>query len=233
VAADTAPDVARSDVGLVLVGEWGVTGREHQRAAADAALRAWDSVERPSGLLSYSCLLGSDRQSLLHYVQWASVEASRRFVSAARPRWVAAVDRAVSGIQHRRVVPYELYRSVAPDVPADTVGCIVTVTFEAESTTDAKAWIDALVDTGNGHVSSPGMISAHFHVSHGGTRVLNYAEWTNAASHEEAVKHRPERASLQVRAAGRGHRGQDTRRTLRRISALPPLPTPHLNHTSG
>ena len=33
----------------------------------------------------------------------------------------------------------------------------------------------------------PGGISGHFHISVDGTRVLNYAEWVDEASHVEAV----------------------------------------------
>lgn len=192
MGADAMPDLARTDVGLVLVGEWGTTDPEHQRAAADAALDAWDRVDRPAELLSHSCLLGTDGQSLLHYIQWASEDACRRFVSTTRPRWVDAVDQAVSGIRHRRVVPYRPYRSVIPDAPAGTVGCIVTVAFETDGAAQARAWVDALADTD--HVGPPGMVSAHFHVGHDGTRILNYAEWIDVASHQASVEHRPERA---------------------------------------
>ena len=200
LGADTMPEISRNDKGLVLVGEWGTTGPEHQRAAADAALDAWESVDRPTGLLSYSCLLGSDGRSLLHYIQWASEDASREFVSTARPQWMNAVDQAVTGIEHRRVVPYRLYRSVVPDVPATTAGCVVTVTFEAESTRQAAVWIDALAEAGDGPVVPPGLLSAHFHVSHDGTRIMNYAEWIDVASHQESVEHRPERARASASA---------------------------------
>lgn len=98
----TLPQVARPDAGLVLIGEWGTADAAHQRAAADAAIGAWEAVRPPAGLLSYGCLLGEDDRTLLHYVQWAGEDAARAFVSAGRPRWVVAVDDAVGGIERRR-----------------------------------------------------------------------------------------------------------------------------------
>lgn len=38
------------------------------------------------------------------------------------------------------------------------------------------------------------MLSAHFHVAVDGSRILNYAEWVDAAAHQDSVDHRPERA---------------------------------------
>jgi hypothetical protein len=89
----TLPQVTHPDAGLVLVGEWGTSGAAHQRAAADAALGAWEAVPAPEGLLSYGCLLGEDDRTLLHYVQWSGEDAARAFVST--DRWAAAVGEAV------------------------------------------------------------------------------------------------------------------------------------------
>ena len=188
----TLPQVARPDAGLVLVGEWGTIDAGHQRSAADAALGAWEAVRAPAGLLSHGCLLGEDDRTLLHYIQWADEDAARAFVSTDRPQWVAAVDAAVGGIEHRRVVPYRRYRSVVPDVPPGTAGCVVTVTFETESAGQATAWVDALA--GAGAAAPAGMLSAHFHVAADGSRILNYAEWVDATAHQDSVDHRPERA---------------------------------------
>ena len=69
-------------------------------------------------------------------------------------------------------------------------GCIVIVAVEFESADEARqrAWIDLVFDALDAEPSPPaGGISGHFHTSLDGTRVLNYAEWVDAASHQAAI----------------------------------------------
>lgn len=184
-------DVLRADAGLVLVGEWATASQQDQRLAADAALAAWQDGAWPAGLLAYHCLLGEDGGSLLHYQQWSSADACRAFVATGRPRWLASVAAAVSGIQHRQATAYQLYRSTPRLDAAPATGClaIVTVDFDGADPQRQRDWVNNVFRAADSDQASleAGLIAAHFHVSVDGTRVLNIAEWTTAGAHRTAV----------------------------------------------
>ena len=98
---------------------------------------------------------------------------------------------------------YRRYRSgTRPDAPEP--GCIVAVSVEFDGPDEARqrAWVDAVFDALASEPEPPaGGIGAHFHVSTDGTRVLNYAEWVDEASHVAAL----ERSG--IGAIGRGRNG--------------------------
>jgi len=185
------PDITRPDAGVVLAGEWGVGTPERQIAAAEAVVAAWERVPWPQGLLSYTLLVGTDGDTVLHYSQWTSEAAIREFVQTARPQWVRGIDDAIPGIERRGVVTYRLYRSGVRDGTPPVPGCIVAVTveFDGPDAQRLRRWIDTVFDALEAEAGPhPGGISGHFHVSTDGTRVLNYAEWTDEAAHREAVE---------------------------------------------
>ncbi|QQQ79817.1 antibiotic biosynthesis monooxygenase [Saccharothrix sp. 6-C] len=120
---------------------------------------------RPAGLLDARWLERVDGGGAVTYSQWSGA--------------VEAADGAVA---------YRRYRSGA-EVGADReVGCVVLVSVRLDRPGVAEEWVDlvfaALAAEERPH---PGGISAHFHVSLDGLRVLNYAEWTSAEAHEEAM----------------------------------------------
>jgi hypothetical protein len=188
------PDLNRTDVGLVVVGEWALPAPERQRAAADAAILAWDSVPWPPGLLSHSVLLGTDGGTVLHYQQWSGEHACREFVGTARRAWVRVVDDAVAGIDRRGVVGYLPPRShvfATNQVP----GCIVVISreFVGPDLARARRWVEAMFDVPGGVAPQRGLLSAHLHVSTDGARALNYAQWTTEDAHRELVDSTPDR----------------------------------------
>ena len=186
----TAPEPRRAGV-VILVGEWSLPGPEQQRRAADAALNAWRHILWPDGLIAYSCLLGEDERSVLHYSQWSGENAARVFASADKRRWAQAVDDSVPGIDRRGVTAYRLYRSTTPLDHAPPAGCLVTVTigFDGPDEGRQQAWIDSVFTAAGTASPEPkaGMLAAHFHVSLDGTRVLNLAEWSTSRAHRNAV----------------------------------------------
>lgn len=193
VKLSTAPDPTRPGVGVVMVSTWRVGTPERQRSAVDAIARTWQSRPWPDvGLLSYSVLTGEDGDTLLHYSQWVSVEDHRRFARTFRDERNAEIDAAVPGIERVGLGSYELYRSGGP---ADgsrpgAPGCvvIVDVVFDGPDAARQRGWVDAVFEAlGSDQGLPPGGISAHFHVSTDGTRVLNYAEWESAQAHIDAL----------------------------------------------
>ncbi|RDG31297.1 antibiotic biosynthesis monooxygenase [Streptomyces corynorhini] len=191
----TAPDPARPGVGVVMVSTWRVGTPARQRATVDAISRVWRARAWPdAGLLSYSVAIGEDGDSLLHYSQWSGEEAYERFVGASRDERVAEIDAAVPGIERLGLGRYALYRSGAsPAGDTRAPGCVVVVDVEFRPGEPGAAqiregWVDAVfeaLDT-DPHLP-PGGISAHFHLSTDGTRVLNYAEWESARAHIDAL----------------------------------------------
>ncbi|XVS60580.1 hypothetical protein ACQPYE_19900 [Actinosynnema sp. CA-299493] len=119
---------------------------------------------RPDGLVDVRWLEHVDGGGVVTYSQWS------RAVRA---------DGAVA---------YRRYRSGREAGVDRAVGCVVLVSVEFDRPGIAEEWVDlvfsALAAEEEPH---PGGISAHFHVSVDGLRVLNYAEWTSAQAHEDAM----------------------------------------------
>lgn len=192
VRSGTLPEISRPGVGVVMVSRWRVGTPERQRATVEAIGRAWGSREWPdTGLLSYSVLTGNDGDTLLHYSQWTGVEAHAEFARTFRDERNAEIDAAVPGIERVGLRPYELYRSVdRAEGESRVPGCvvIVEVEFEGPGAERQKAWVDAVFEAlASDPVPAPGGISAHFHVSTDGTRVLNYAQWETEQAHIDAL----------------------------------------------
>ncbi|HEV7977017.1 hypothetical protein [Amycolatopsis sp.] len=117
------------------------------------------------GLLSRSHFAGTDDDTALTYEQWATENAD------VGPGAIA----------------YRLVRSEAD--PARVPGCIVFIDIETDDAETARAWIDSVFGALHSDEDPhPGGISAHFHLSLDGKRVLNYAGWTDAEAHRKAVE---------------------------------------------
>jgi len=119
----------------------------------------------PEGLLSRSHFVSTDDDTRITYEQWATEN----------------VDVGPDAIAYR------LVRSEAD--PARIPGCIVFIDLETDGAETASAWIDSVFDALHGDEDPhPGGISAYFHLSLDGKRVLNYAGWTDAEAHRKAVE---------------------------------------------
>ena len=186
---DTHPDLTRPDAGLVVVSEFQLDGPADQRALFDASQAAWETLPWPRTLLSITWLAGTDGRSALAYVHWADDSEFAAFATTHRPFLAAHLAKAVPGLAPPPPTIYRRYRSgVRADAP--TPGCIVAVSVQFDGPDDARqrAWIDTVFDAMAAEASPPaGGISGHFHASVDGTRVLNYAEWIDEASHVAAL----------------------------------------------
>lgn len=160
------PDFARTDVDAVLVAE---TTAEAAEVLARLGKEPW-----PAGLISFNVLASTADEASLVYTQWADGTVDPGFV------------RRVSGGDP---VEYRLYRSGNRENSA-IPGCVVVVSveFDGADAQRQRRWVDTVFGAlASEDKPAPGGISGHFHVSTDGTRVLNYAEWTDEQSHRDAL----------------------------------------------
>ena len=190
VTVHTPPDLTRPDAGIVAVSEFEVGGADQQQALFEASRAAWDSLSWPETLLSIAWLASLDGQRALAYVQWRDDSEFEAYGRTHRPMLAARLKAAIPGLAPAVPVFYRRYRSgTRPDGPQP--GCVVAVSVEFDGADEARqrAWVDAVFDALASEPDPPaGGIGAHFHLSTDGTRVLNYAEWIDAASHRAALE---------------------------------------------
>lgn len=184
------PELDNPDVGAPFFSAWKVGTPLRQRQTVDVIAAAWERRAWPTeGLLGYHVYTGLDGSTLLHHSQWADEQAYEAFVKTQRQERNDEIDTAVPGIERQWLGRYRRYRGVARD-EAPVPGCvvIVDVEFEGPDPGRQRAWVDAVLEALESEPNPhPGGISAHFHLSTDGTRVLNYAEWETAQAHIDAL----------------------------------------------
>jgi hypothetical protein len=185
----TTPDNG-ADQELVTVSRWRVATPERQQATLDALATTWAAAPWPENLITYDVHTGTDGTSLLHHSRWKSRTAFEQFQQQGRDERVGQVFQAVPGIERADLRLYHLDRARTFDTRAQP-GAVVIVTFD----TDCPEWQSRLVDVvldyqdriGLDPARAPGMISNRFHASTDGTRVINYAEFTDEDAHQRLV----------------------------------------------
>ncbi|ASR38550.1 hypothetical protein BAY61_30125 [Prauserella marina] len=181
------PKATLPEAEVVIMTTWTVEGEEHQRAAADAAMAAWDSVTWPEGLLHYSVLLGVEGTSLLHYSQWSSEHAIDLFQRTDPPERVEGILASVPGIRRDGGARYTRYRSQGKTDP-QRVGCVAVVSFETASRDIAESFVDKLTVDEAGAATEFSEIGVNFLVSTDGTSLVNYAEFPDEQTHQAIVE---------------------------------------------
>ncbi|MDJ1135000.1 antibiotic biosynthesis monooxygenase family protein [Streptomyces iconiensis] len=168
------PDVRRSGAPHVWVARWRL-GEQSGAARTREGLAAWwGSVPWPGGTVSATAYVAEDGDNALGYVR----------CSAPSPR-TADILRAPHGAE---AVAYGLRRSVVPET-GGVPTCMVAVTFGTAGPRAASDLVGAVAGQLEAAAPEcPGLVSAHFHVSLGHDRVLNYAEWESPEAHERFVR---------------------------------------------
>ncbi|MGA5148213.1 antibiotic biosynthesis monooxygenase [Streptomyces griseoincarnatus] len=179
---ETPPEVGRTDAGLAVI-----TVRyagDEQRLLADGAVTERENEAWPDGLLSWSLFSSTDGASLMAYEQWTGDEALDRALAGSAPYLPG-----ISSTEPAVPVRYRLHRShvTTADRTGVAVGCVVTPVFEAEGPERQRHFVDEVFSMTKDVAPMPGSIAAHFHLSTDGTRVFNYAEWTDEQAHLDAV----------------------------------------------
>lgn len=188
---DDHPDLTDPGTGAPFFSTWRVGTPERQRQTVEAIARTWQHRAWPTaGLRGYHVYTGHDGSTLLHYSQWTSEQAYEAFVEARRQERVDEIDTAVPGIERVALGRYRRHRSGTREGDPRVPGCVVIVDieFEGPDPDRQRAWVDAVFEALESEPNPhPGGISAHFHLSTDGTRVLNYAEWESARAHIDAL----------------------------------------------
>jgi hypothetical protein len=195
------PDVARTDARTVVITIRHVGDPEHQGKSASAAGAERQKEAWPAGLLSWSLFASTDGQSLMAYEQWADDGALDSALAGPVP-YVPGIP----GTEPSVPVRYRVERSYPGGADGETAGCLVTPVFDTDGPERQRHFIDELFamtrdDTTRDVGQMPGALSAYFHVSVDGTRVFNYAEWTDEESHLGAVN-APDTAGSRQRITG-------------------------------
>jgi hypothetical protein len=184
------PRIARTDAGAIMVSEWSVDTVDRQRETVESFSRILESERWPSGLVSVNLFASTDGTTIVNYAQWSNHDAYKTFIRTHLwSRLVEEIDRFVPGISRKPPVQYRLYRSrTAKEAPSAGCVVIVSVEFDGPDEQRQRHWIDKVFDALEAETElPPGGISGHFHLSTDGTRVLNYAEWTDEDSHRRAL----------------------------------------------
>ncbi|WP_086840960.1 putative quinol monooxygenase [Amycolatopsis kentuckyensis] len=166
------PDIGRAGVGAVLVGHRYAPDEAAAATAVKELARQWEGVP---DVRSAGVYRDTEGTTVLSYVQYGT-----------------SVARDVPG----GVVEYRLRRGVVP--AGGSPGAIVIATFDVDGPDRQEAVISALVSTLESRPAPPGMLSAYFHASVDGTRVLNYAEWTTHEAHVAFLEGETRRNTLRV-----------------------------------
>jgi hypothetical protein len=185
----TPPDVARPDAGIVAVTEFALTGAAQQRLLLETSRRAWETLPWPETMLGISWLTALDGTGALAYVQWTDDSGFAAYAQTHRPVLAAHFREALPDVAPSAPTFYRRYRSArTPSAPDPQCIVIVQVEFDRADEARQKAWVDAVFEALESDAAPPsGGLGAHFHVSADGTRVLNYAEWIDEASHRAAL----------------------------------------------
>ncbi|MEH0424366.1 monooxygenase [Streptomyces sp. B21-083] len=176
------PVVDRPDSELVLVTPLYVGTADVQHTVADAVVAEWAATSRPEGLLTQTCYVSTEGENVWTYEQWTGLEAYRDSGRMYRqPAALSGLGRNGTDIERCAPIAFKRYRSNV----FDTVGTptrIVAPMFDVDGRGAQRTIIDRLLD-GPLTEATPGLLSAHFHYSLDGSRVLNYAEFTEDQPH--------------------------------------------------
>jgi hypothetical protein len=185
---DTPPALDRPDAGIVAVTELEVAGPAEQRAVLDASARAWATLPWPNTLLGISWLTSVDGTRALAYVQWADDSEFAAYGQTHRPVLAAAFRDAFPDVVLTPPTFYRPYRGARrPDAGQAGAIVIVQIDFHGPDEARQRTWVDAVFEALESEPPPSGGLGAMFHVSTDGTRVLNYAEWIDEASHQAAL----------------------------------------------
>jgi hypothetical protein len=167
------PDVRRTDSAAVHVAQWYVPDREAGIQALDKTAEQWRATDWPPGILSANAYLSTEHDTVLTYVQTSDTAAHRDFTAG------------LTGLAGAATVAYTLHRAIVlhngPLVPAS----FVVATFDVDGPGPQERIVESIAGALERapEAQHPGLLSANFHLSADGTRVLNYAEWTSDEAH--------------------------------------------------
>ena len=184
-----SPAILHRQTKALSVAQWTVPSATGQKTALQTFATILEHMPWPKGLLASTLLLSVDGSSLLNIGQWDNDPDCDSYVEGGHRSIARQLDRVVAWIAGTQAARYFLYRAGVRDritIPGCAV--LVSVKFDGPDESRQREWVDNVFEAIGAAASPPsGGLSAHFLLSSDGTRVLNYAEWTDAESHQEAI----------------------------------------------
>ncbi|MBT2488560.1 antibiotic biosynthesis monooxygenase [Streptomyces sp. ISL-96] len=185
------PQISRPDSHAVYMSYWFVDGAEQGRAVLDEIMAVWESAPRPEGILTFSCYLSTGNDVVLTYAQCTDDAVYRPFTRGlSLPAGPASTD----------PIEYRLHRDVLVDPTGQAPGAMVAASFDVDGSQRQRNIVDAIVRNVQSAPADEqaGLIAAHFHLSVDGSRVINFAEWTDDEAHIEFLGGDLSRRSLEI-----------------------------------
>ncbi|MBB5123036.1 hypothetical protein AF335_12170 [Streptomyces eurocidicus] len=189
VQLSTGPEITRPDVHTVYMSHWFVDGAEQGRAVLDEVVSAWERSPWFEGILSLSCYLSTEHDTVLTYAQCANDDVYRPFLRSLP-----------AGPARTEPIAFRPDRSAVIDPAAGVPGTVALASFDVDGANRQRLIVDTVVD----HLEATpaehqaGLIAAHFHLSVDGTRVMNFAEWTSDEAHVAFLDGTTRRRSLRL-----------------------------------
>ncbi|MET7637332.1 hypothetical protein [Streptomyces sp. NPDC005438] len=154
------PDVTRQDARVAMISPWG-SGTDEP----GLPLRA--RRENPAGLLSLTRFrtVSPDRDRDLWYAQWTDDEACLR--------WLDDGDAPPAR--------YLLHLSYRPPTDQGAPTLLATPRFACDGRVSQQRLAGTILANLTA-LAPPGLVGAHLHLSVDGSRLVNYAEWTEEAA---------------------------------------------------
>lgn len=182
------PDLGRSDVATVYVGQCYVPGPESARSVLREITGGWSATDLPPGILSANCYLSTGGETVLTYVQCTGDGRSQ------------APFATLPGMARAGAVEYRIAGRVVPPGVSGVPSSVVIATFDVDGPERQEKVIGNLLTVLDGPDTEhpPGMLSANFHAARDGSRVLNYAEWTSDEAHEAFLESSAHRSTRRV-----------------------------------
>jgi quinol monooxygenase YgiN len=180
--AEAAPPIVPSPHAVAVISRWQVTGRQAQRAAADAVMARWQHLPWPEGCLEIACLLSTDGELVLFYAQWTDEQAHRRHTASQAER---ADEVGLDGTHLDTVVSRLAGPAASRSADGPYPGCIALITIQTDSPDHQRQAAELIAAVAAD--LDPGGIGGHLLFGLDGTRVILYAEWISEEAHREAV----------------------------------------------
>lgn len=160
---------------------------ERQQELIDTIIRFSDTVKQQPGFVSASLHKSLDGVKVANYAQWKSQSDYSAFVNNSEVQAYAA---KLSEFPRPDAHIYEVVISESKvGIPKISKGVFLTHFAEFRMKPEnQQRMVDLTKEEVVIAMQQPGLISANFHRSHDGTRVINYGQWRDQAAIEELQK---------------------------------------------
>ncbi len=160
---------------------------KRQQELIDTIISFLDTVKQQPGFVSASLHKSLDGVKVANYAQWKNQEDYKAFVNNSE---VQALGAKLSEFPRPDLHVYEVVISESKvGIPKISKGGFLTHFAEFRMKPEnQQRMVDLVKEEVVIAMQQPGLISANFHRSQDGTRVINYGQWRDQAGIEELQK---------------------------------------------